>query len=647
MPKPVSIQVISTFQMRLISVITSFIFLSTIPAYSQQLIINEISQGTGSQEYVELVVTGTPTCQTPVPTVDLRGIIIDDNNGYFNPASGTGIATGAIRFSTAVFWSAIPQGTIIVIRSDTDPNPAVPALDNSISDGNCKIILAANSTLLEGQATAPALGDPTYPANGTWIAGSGTWAQVAMANGNDSFQIRQNISSAAPSYSVSWGNNTNGAQISFSSATGSVFSFMNTTSNNSLIQGNWTEGTVATDQTPGLPNNTLNSAWIGSMNPECSNINAISITLNPVNSQCGASCTGAVSSTVSGGTTPYSYSWSTGSTSNSITNQCPGNYTLTVTDAGGCSHSESTSIGQNSTLSAQINVVNESCSGSCDGQATGNATGGTSPYSFSWSNTSTNATITDLCPGNYSLTVTDQNGCSFTANSTVAAGQTPPSSAFNAPGTHLISDGTILIASNGMGTWTSECGACLSANGVFDPVVSGTGTFEVCYTTAAGICTSTTCNDITITNGCVDQESFVNLEICNGMDAQLNGETFTTPGQYEQHLTLAGGCDSALYITVFQCINTDYTLEIPNVITPNGDQVNDLWKVNFSGVTFESGTITNRWGQVIQSLAAPTIVWDGKNSDAFCSEGVYFYQLKFKTVTGEIMEKQGFIELYR
>lgn len=633
--------------MRLVSVIASFIIVSSFQAYSQQLIINEISQGTGSQEYVELVVTGTPTCQTPVPTVDLRGVIIDDNNGYFNSASGTGIATGAIRFSNAAFWSTIPQGTIIVIRSDSDPNPAVPALDNSISDGNCKIILAANSTLLEGQATSPALGDPSYPANGTWVAGAGTWSQVAMANSNDSFQIRQSNTSATPSYSVSWGNNTNGAQISFSSATGAVFSFMNTTGNNPLVQASWTEGTVASSQTPGLPNNTLNSTWIGSMNPECSNINAISIILNPVNSQCGASCTGEVSSSVSGGTTPYSYSWSTGAATISISNQCPGTYTLTVTDAGGCSHSESTTIGQNSTLSASINAVNETCSGTCDGEALGSATGGTTPYSFSWSNSSTNPSISNLCPGNYSLTVTDQNGCSNTVNTAINAGQTPPNSDFNDPGTHLISDGIVLIPSNGMGTWTSECGTCLSTNGVFDPSISGLGIFEVCYTTSAGICTSTTCNDITITNGCTDQQSFLNLEICEGVNVQLNGETYTQPGVYEQHFTIAGGCDSALYVTVSPCINSNYTVEIPNVITPNGDQVNDLWVVDYAGLTFESGTVLNRWGQTIQNLSGPIIVWDGKSGDLICTEGVYFYQVQFKTVTGEIIEKQGFIELYR
>ena len=82
---------------------------------AQQLIINEVSQGTGSSEYVEFVVIGTQTCTTPVPSLDLRKVIIDDNNGYFAPGSGTGIAPGAIRFANIQFWQSIPQGTFIVI----------------------------------------------------------------------------------------------------------------------------------------------------------------------------------------------------------------------------------------------------------------------------------------------------------------------------------------------------------------------------------------------------------------------------------------------------------------------------------------------------------------------------------------------------
>lgn len=48
-------------------------------SFAQQLLINEISQGSGAKEYVEFIVAGNPTCQTPVPCLDLRGVLIDAN----------------------------------------------------------------------------------------------------------------------------------------------------------------------------------------------------------------------------------------------------------------------------------------------------------------------------------------------------------------------------------------------------------------------------------------------------------------------------------------------------------------------------------------------------------------------------------------
>jgi hypothetical protein len=70
-----------------------------------QLIINEVSQGpAGSQEYVEFLVIGNPTCASS--TVDLRGWVIDDNNSWHAVGSGTGIAFGHKRFSNAAQLSS-------------------------------------------------------------------------------------------------------------------------------------------------------------------------------------------------------------------------------------------------------------------------------------------------------------------------------------------------------------------------------------------------------------------------------------------------------------------------------------------------------------------------------------------------------------
>ena len=232
------------------------------PVFTQQLMINEVSQGPGSSEYVEFVVAGNATCITPVPCLDLRKVIIDDNNGYFATGTGTGIAGGAVRFANISFWQCVPQGTLILIYNDGSTNPGVPSDDLSLTDGNCTLIIPSSSTLLEKTTVSPSTTNSSYPPDASWVAG-GSWNPLAMSNTNDSFQL-PNIITGIPNHSVSWGNNTNGTGIYFSgSAAGKVFSFVNTVSNVWTSQANWASGDIFVNETPGYPNNAANIAWIG------------------------------------------------------------------------------------------------------------------------------------------------------------------------------------------------------------------------------------------------------------------------------------------------------------------------------------------------------------------------------------------------
>lgn len=233
----------------------SFFFtLSTL--FAQNLIVNEVSQGpTGSKEYVEfLVIPGTGPYQCSDYCLDLRGWIIDDNNGYFTGGggSGLGIANGAVRFSNDSFWQCIPVGTLILVYNDQDLNTAVPGIDNSIADGNCRLVLPISSTLFENQTVSPTTANATYPTTG-WSPG-GLWGPISMANGGDSFQIYNVSNLTTPVHGVSWVNNNINNIIYFStSATNSVYFFANSVDNNPSSQANWVAGTCSApdNQTPG------------------------------------------------------------------------------------------------------------------------------------------------------------------------------------------------------------------------------------------------------------------------------------------------------------------------------------------------------------------------------------------------------------
>ncbi|HXB13769.1 MAG TPA: hypothetical protein VNZ45_17400, partial [Bacteroidia bacterium] len=131
-----------------------------------------------------------------------------------------------------------------------------------------------------------------------------------------------------------------------------------------------------------------------------------------VNNICFGASNGSATVTASGGTGKFTYSWSTGNTSTSVSNLASGTYTVTVTDSAGCSGTASVTITAPAQLVGYANVVNVSCRGRDDGSATAFATGGSGVYTYSWSPSgSTNTTISNLSAGTYTLTVTDSSAC--------------------------------------------------------------------------------------------------------------------------------------------------------------------------------------------------------------------------------------------
>ena len=140
-------------------------------------------------------------------------------------------------------------------------------------------------------------------------------------------------------------------------------------------------------------------------------------TTSTSNVSCNGASDGAIDISVSGGTTTYAYAWSNGATTEDLTGLSAGTYTVTVTDANGCTASLSETITQPTSVSATISgSSNPTCNGFADGSATSAASGGTSPYTYSWSNATTAANASNLAAGTYSVTITDANGCTDSAS---------------------------------------------------------------------------------------------------------------------------------------------------------------------------------------------------------------------------------------
>jgi len=118
---------------------------------------------------------------------------------------------------------------------------------------------------------------------------------------------------------------------------------------------------------------------------------------------------------VSGGTAPYQYLWSTGDTTSAI-NVAGGTISLTVTDAEGCTfESGNLVISQPSPLQIDATVTNASAPGASDGSIALDLSGGEPPLTYIWSNGATSKNLANIPAGEYSVTITQANGCTSTA----------------------------------------------------------------------------------------------------------------------------------------------------------------------------------------------------------------------------------------
>jgi hypothetical protein len=140
---------------------------------------------------------------------------------------------------------------------------------------------------------------------------------------------------------------------------------------------------------------------------------------------CFGNANGSVDATVTGGTIPYTYSWSNGATTEDLTSLIAGAYTLTVTDANGCTATTSVTVNQPAAINIVIATVNDaSCFGGGDGSITLFANGGNSMLDYLWSTSANTNNINGLSAGLYSVTISDNLGCSTTA--TYNVGQSAP-----------------------------------------------------------------------------------------------------------------------------------------------------------------------------------------------------------------------------
>jgi subtilisin-like proprotein convertase family protein len=179
--------------------------------------------------------------------------------------------------------------------------------------------------------------------------------------------------------------------------------------------------------------------------------NAINVTTSGTNATTTTG-TGSATATASGGVSPYTFLWSNGGTTATISNLPIGSYTVTVTGANGCTKTAIRNVlGPNVTVT--VSRTNVSCIGGSNGTATATATGGNGSYTFNWSTGATTQAISGLTAGVYTVTVT-----SGVQTSTCSTTITQPAAPFTATPTVTntscgLNNGKVTLAmTNGTGS---------------------------------------------------------------------------------------------------------------------------------------------------------------------------------------------------
>jgi hypothetical protein len=228
---------------------------------------------------------------------------------------------------------------------------------------------------------------------------------------------------------------------------------------------------------------------------------------------CNGLCT-ATAQAFPTGQAPYTYLWTPGNmTSPSVTNLCPGTYTVMVADANNCVATTTFNVIQPNQFLTSISSQNATCNGSCDGSAFIVVTGGTPPYTYSWApNGATTPNVQGLCAGTYTCTVTDSNGCTTTATVTITQ---PPAlilavSSFPATCATCCNGYAVATANGGTPPYTYMW----SPGNIFSPTAQSLcpGTYTCCVTDANG-CATCTVTTVTFTTGIQDQPAIANLSV--------------------------------------------------------------------------------------------------------------------------------------
>ncbi|WP_175460295.1 MBG domain-containing protein [Flavobacterium frigoris] len=319
---------------------------------------------------------------------------------------------------------------------------------------------------------------------------------------------------------------------------------------------------------------------------------AITATTSQTNVSCNGGSNGSASVTVSGGTPGYTYSWSpSGGTAATATGLVAGAYTVTITDANGCTATNNFTVTQATAITATTSQTNVACNGGSNGSASVTVSGGTPGYTYSWSPSGgTASAATGLVAGAYTVTVTDANGCTATNNFTITQ-----------PTAITASTSQTNVACNGGSNGSASVGVSGGTPGYTYSWSPSGGTAAAATGLAAGNYTVT----ITDANGCTITRSFTVTQ-----PTALSFTTTTLPKYdyntaYSQTIGVIGGTGVKTYMVTTGSLPVGFALSLNGTLTGISTQVADS---NFTVTATDSNGCLATYNYILQLSQIPITV---------------------------------------
>lgn len=258
-------------------------------------------------------------------------------------------------------------------------------------------------------------------------------------------------------------------------------------------------------------------------------LSPITVTASAVAVSCNGGTNGSLTANATGSAAPYTYSWTNGQTTQTISGLTAGSYAVIATDVtNGCVSSLTPfTVTEPAIISATPTVVQPTCIGGNNGSVSLNISGGTPIYAVSWTpGGALGAMLSGVGPGTYTATITDANGCTSTSASTLAYVGTTPTASFSSSINQATGLATFTNTSGGASTYTWNFGDGSATNNTQNP--THTYTTNGTYTTT--LIVSNACGSDTIT-----QE----LTISVGIDVALLSGVKIYPNPVQNVLNIA------------------------------------------------------------------------------------------------------------